>query len=177
MNDFLIHSLSTAAIAKRLGLQLGVSEVNATDYFVAGLLHDFGKVVFAQFLPQEFSEALDLAENQSIALYHAEREIIGADHAELGAMLGEKWQLPVSLVTCIREHHATQVTADDTLLDAVRLANAISKRMNFGQSGCPVLDDMDDVVRRRFGTDLMDVVASMPNLAHDVDKVAVFAQV
>ncbi len=181
MNDFLLHALATATITKRLGLQLGVSEVNATDYFVAGLLHDFGKVVFFQFLPQEFNTALRLANSQKIALYLAEREIIGADHAEMGAMLGEKWQLPASLVACIREHHNLEISAlpadtDTMMLDCVRVANNIAKHLNFGQSGSPVLDAIEKITQWRFNLALVEMIASLHNLEYDIDKSTIFSQ-
>ena len=75
--NFLLHSLGTATISKLLAQKIGVSSKDATDYFVAGLLHDFGKVVLAQFMAEEMEKSLELAANENIPLVDAEMKIIG----------------------------------------------------------------------------------------------------
>ena len=91
---YLMHSLTTASLARMLCQKFGADGTDPTDCYIAGLLHDFGKVVFAQFMPAEFKEALAMSGEQNTSLHTAEKKIIGADHSLVGAMLVEKWQFP-----------------------------------------------------------------------------------
>src|SRR5450830_1574559 len=104
--QYLIHSLSTAAIAKQLALRL--DDADPMDCFIGGLLHDFGKVVFAQFLPQEFRQALVLSQTDGSSLHEALRKLIGVDHAVVGAMLVEKWRFAPELVNTIAHQYDTE---------------------------------------------------------------------
>jgi putative nucleotidyltransferase with HDIG domain len=87
MNEFWLHSLAVAAIARRLAERIGVEKNRASDYFSAGLLHDIGKGVFALYLPETFKNALDRARDETMPLYLAEIECVGVSHAAIGATL------------------------------------------------------------------------------------------
>lgn len=175
MTRFLLHSLGTAAAARLLGLQQGLSEEEATNFFVAGLLHDFGKVVFSQFLPGEHQSALKKAAVEGLSLEQTERAVIGADHAELGALLAEKWQLPPLLVATIREHHRVSGIAEEpVILQAVFTANQIAKFAQFGDSGNPVVAPLPPRVAERFGGEVVELVHAIPNLFPEMEKMRLF---
>ena len=104
---FLRHSVSSA-IAMRIlseysGKRIGVD--SGEEAFVYGLLHDVGKVVLEQFVPQEYQAIDAVARERRIPWFEAEREIIGVDHAMVGARLAEKWKLPERIVDVILGHH------------------------------------------------------------------------
>lgn len=75
------------------------------EAFIYGLLHDIGKVILHDFLPDECVAVAALTLERSIPWYQAEREVIGTDHAELGARLGLKWKLAPEVNQAIRGHH------------------------------------------------------------------------
>ena len=105
MDDFLLHSLTTTVLTRSLARHMRVPEVEAANFFVAGLLHDIGQVVFAQFKPDEFAKALEKCRTEGMTLHDAEDAILGHDHCEVGAVLCESWSFPESLVSAIRMHH------------------------------------------------------------------------
>jgi len=108
VEGFFRHSVS-CAMATRALVEASAAKTpteSADEAFVFGLLHDIGKVVFEQFLPNECREVARLAQEQRIPWYVAEREIIGVDHALLGAKLAEKWKLPAHLIDGIGGHHS-----------------------------------------------------------------------
>ncbi len=74
------------------------------DAFVAGLLHDLGKLVIAQEAPHCFARLQELAD-AGATWRSAEEEVLGFDHAELGGALGIRWDFPDPLVEAIRHHH------------------------------------------------------------------------
>ncbi len=175
MNRFLLHSLGTATVAKLLGKRLGAAPDRATDYFVGGLLHDIGKVVFAQFTTREMERALKRVEVEGVSLPLAEIIEIGADHAQLGGMLVEKWQLPETLVTCIKEHHNQEQGGDaNEVLDCVVAANLIIKRIEFGCAGNRVEEEFPDHVSARFGMGLHELMESMDHLDEELEKANAF---
>jgi putative nucleotidyltransferase with HDIG domain len=105
MNEFWAHSLAVGVIAKLLSENKGIKPTEQTNYFVSGLLHDIGKVVFAYFIPEEYQKVLEKTKQEGIPLHLAEQQILGFDHSKIGAMVAEKWQLPAELIHSIKSHH------------------------------------------------------------------------
>ena len=159
--EYLLHSLTTANIAKMLAPRVG--NVDPTDCFIAGLLHDFGKVVFAQNMPREFREALMMSEWSQTSLHLALRQIIGADHAVVGAMLVEKWRFAAPLVETIR-HQFVDDLLDTEMIACVFAANQISKKLKFGSGGNPKIDELPPAIAKRLGGSLDEVIASLGDL-------------
>ncbi len=97
------HSFSTA-VASRL-LAGATNYPDTEEALVAGLLHDIGTLVLAKSEPVEWREALEESQKTGEPLADVEARRFGITHAELGALLAEKWQLPEILVAPIRYHH------------------------------------------------------------------------
>lgn len=173
---YLLHSLTVASVARLLCEKYARSEADPGDCYVAGLLHDFGKVVFAQFMPSEFIIALGVAADTEQPLHVAETAAIGADHAIVGALLARKWQFGAPLVDCIRDHHARD-GVPTAMLDCLRMADAICRKHAFGDSGNPWRDEDLALLPPRFGADIEAVVAALGDLNKHVEDARVFAQI
>ncbi len=170
---FLAHSLGAATISRFLALQVGVPQLDASNYFVAGLLHDFGKVVLAMSMPAEFRRALDIVVEEGGSLHEAERRVIGTDHAEVGAMLCERWQLPPELASATRDHHA--MAGEPSLMrDTVFVANQLIKRLRFGNSGNPVVVRLPPEIGQRFADPLRKLLDDLPSLQRELKGVTSF---
>jgi len=161
--DFLLHSLTTAAISKLLAERIKLSSTECGDCFVAGLLHDFGKVVFAEFMPDEFKLALEKSAEQQLPLHQTELEFIGLSHAQAGKMLAEKWELSELLIDAIAHHHHPE-HGENSLRDCVFAANQISKLRQFGNGGNPLIEDFPDALVARFGLNLTDLSTELGDL-------------
>lgn len=151
--NFLLHSLTTAALSKMLAERINLCSTDCSDCFVAGLLHDFGKVVFAEFIADEFKLALEKSREQQLPLHQTELEFIGLNHSQAGKMLAEKWELSEPLIDAIAHHHEPD-SSQNVLRDCVFAANQISKYMSFGDGGNPVIETFPDAIVSRFGLDL-----------------------
>ncbi len=152
-SDFLLHSLTTAAISKMLAERIGLSSTLCSDCFVAGLLHDFGKVVFAEFIADEFKLALEKSQEHQLSLHQTELEFIGLNHSQAGKMLAEKWELSEALIDAIAHHHDLD-PSPNVLRDCVFAANQISKHRHFGDGGNPVIEAFPEAIVNRFNLDL-----------------------
>jgi putative nucleotidyltransferase with HDIG domain len=173
---YLLHSLITASIARQLATQGAKGEIDPGDCYIAGLLHDFGKAVFAQFMAVEFRNAMVYAAEHQVSLHIAEMEVIGTDHAVVGSMLAKRWQFPDYLVECIRDHH--DLTVEPTALsDCLRTANQIARKLEIGDSGHPWRDDEPAAAPHRFGPDLDATIASLGDIQRFIDDAQLFAQV
>ncbi len=172
VQQYLLHSLSTANIAKRLANKL--ADADPMDCFIAGLLHDFGKMVFAQFMPQEFRAALALSAANASSLHEALQQTIGTDHAVVGAMLVEKWRFSPMLVETIR-HQRTDNLKDTDMIACVFAANQISKHLKYGFAGNACVDPFPELVRKRLGGDLPETIASLGDLDQLFEEAQMFA--
>ena len=170
---YLIHSLVTATVARQLCAAYASEEADPGDCYLAGLLHDFGKVVFAQFMAAEFCSALMLSSTESLPLYLAERQMIGVDHGYAGAMLAARWEIPVPLVDCIRNHHVETVERT-SMLDCLRVADQICRGMGLDDE-LIMWDDQAPVAPDRFGDKMGSVVARLDNLQKTINEARSFA--
>lgn len=101
---------------------------------LTGLLHDMGKIIFEQYFHEEFTQALALSRQEQISLHQAEQRVLGADHAAVGAWLGEHWQLPAEVWHAIRWHHAPQ-QAQSSPYTLLGLTAASNELVNWGGLG------------------------------------------
>ena len=173
VQKYLLHSLATAGIAKLLASR--VKNADAMDCFIAGLLHDFGKVVFAQLMPNEFRNALEKSKTEGVSLHAAMQQTIGADHVVVGAMLVEKWRFAPHLIETIRYQHTADFR-DSDMIACVFAANQISKKLEFGFGGNLCIEEFPDSVQIRLGGDLDQVIASLGDLNPLFEEAKIFAK-
>lgn len=175
MGSFWLHSLAVATATRSLGAMLGVSRDEGADYFAAGLLHDIGKVVFALYMPIEYEQVCEEAKQTGEDLPLVEKKIIGATHAEIGALLAEKWNLPAELADAIECHHWDSPCEERSqLVECVFAANQLSKMLAFGSAGNFHVEPLPEFIEDRFSLDLKGLVAELPALDEDVEKARIF---
>lgn len=176
MQRYLMHSLITAGLARSLCQKYSRDKTDPADCYMAGLLHDFGKVVFAQYLPGEFQEALNRSTALSISLHAAEQQVIGSDHTVIGGMLMEKWQFPKQLSENIRLHHDA-ISTDNTVQCCLFVANQICKKLALGDSGNQVVEALDPALVAYFGGQLQDIIDDLGDISRFQSEAEIFSQV
>jgi putative nucleotidyltransferase with HDIG domain len=102
------HSLVTALLTHRvIASSTSGCESDASIAYTTGLLHDIGKLVLDQTLDSDIRIRIqEHVEDNGYPLIQAEREVMGSDHAEVGAYLLQEWGLPEVIVEAVRNHHA-----------------------------------------------------------------------
>lgn len=137
------HSL-TCAVAMRSLVEGGVQDAlleSAEEAFTCGLLHDIGKVLLEEFLPEECHQIEILVQEQHLPLHLAEVAVVGVDHARLGAQLAIKWKLPPHIISAIGAHHdlaQCQEAQHAHLASMIQIANYIAHRSGFAHSAAPI---------------------------------------
>ncbi len=171
---YLMHSLTTAALARALCQIYATDDTDPADCYIAGLLHDFGKVVYAQFMAEEFKEALALSMVKAIPLHMAERNVIGEDHSVAGAMLVERWQFPKPLIEAIRFHHS-DIPPENMERSCLFIADQISKKLITGETEDFSKVRLPMALTARFGT-AQEIVARLGNISKILDEAVAFTR-
>jgi putative nucleotidyltransferase with HDIG domain len=139
-DGFWAHSLSTAVASKLLAAERGIPVSEREEFFVAGLMHDIGKIPLNHLFPEEYRHACRLAEESGVGARSGEESAIGVDHCRVGAMIAQKWELSAELRDALGGHHEPRAAAGAELLDAVALADALAHETGAGMPGGPSLD-------------------------------------
>jgi putative nucleotidyltransferase with HDIG domain len=134
MESFWRHSVTCGVAARALaGL---CRESNIERFFVAGILHDIGKLIIYDRLPDKSEQVLVRAYSNNELVYKVEQDIIGFDHAAVGGALVKAWRLPSNLEEMITNHHApTLANRNVRETTIVHMADAITHAMQIGNSG------------------------------------------
>jgi len=128
------HSLACGLTSQILQQQL--AEKSEYEGFTAGLLHDMGKLVLSEFVRAEIETILRLADDENYSFLEAEKQVLGMNHAELGARIAERWKFPDEICMAIRHHHTPQqAPASDSLTPVIYLANIICLLAGQGGNG------------------------------------------
>jgi putative nucleotidyltransferase with HDIG domain len=129
IKDFWKHSLAVAVTGKSLA-QLSRNE-SSDNCFAAGLLHDIGKIILAQYFQPLFEKVWLASKSEYSSFYEAEKNELPTDHTKIGAHLATKWQLPKGLVDTIRWHHDYQPESENAGLTLIiYLSNMIVNSYN-----------------------------------------------
>lgn len=124
------HSLATAARARSLTEVENLEPMLRDHAFMAGLLHDAGKLILAANLPDPYSEVIQRASAEKLPLHEAEHRVLGVSHAEVGASLLGIWGIPDPIVEAVAFHHQPVACPHRSFspLTAVHVANALEHR-------------------------------------------------
>jgi HD-like signal output (HDOD) protein/CheY-like chemotaxis protein len=121
------HLMRCGDLARTIMRREGVKFAESEDAYTAGMLHDIGKLMLADSVPDDFAKALKLAENEKIPLHRAELEIFSATHTGLAAYLFGLWGLPAPIVEAVAFHYEPEKSdlKKFSALTAVHVANAL----------------------------------------------------
>ena len=123
------HVVSSAHVAEILSRRCGVSK-NKHRIYTAALLKDIGKLILGRALAFSLEKINILVQSQGFSFNDAEKKVIGMNHEELGAMVGEKWRFSDKLVYIIRHHHLSDESSrEDLETSLVYLADIICMMM------------------------------------------------
>ena len=124
------HSIAVSVTAEGLVKELNADA--AEEIFTAALLHDVGKLILGQFVQNEYQQ-IETAVSQGISFEMAERIVLGANHADIGARILTNWSLPQEIVNAVQFHHAPEEAPQtNTMLDIVHVANFMSMMIGIG---------------------------------------------
>lgn len=133
IKEFWAHSIGVGVLAKLLAVERGLPLAEREEYFVAGLLHDLGKIPFGD----EYTEVLTSVLKTQEPLCLLERRILEIDHEEVGRMIASKWKLNAVITDAICHHHAPEMAdpSHQGLVATVALADFYMCLFDIGYAG------------------------------------------
>lgn len=132
--EFWQHCIGTAILTREVTASIN-AQADDADY-VAGLVHDVGKIVMAWTFPDHFTEIHRQAAASPRELGEIENEVLGIDHAELGALYLERHHLPELMVNSARYHHQPEKAVQfPQTIAAVQIADLLLRSEKMGFSG------------------------------------------
>lgn len=166
------HSIGCAITAGIIARRKELEEPEEVS--VAGLLHDFGKVVLGLKFPDEYRAVADDAAQKELLIAEAEQPVFGITHANAGAWIARKWNFPPGLVEVIGYHHKPQLAKKAPLQTAVvHLADILIRARGFGNAGDPFVPAVEPSVWQSLSLsadELREILREMDSLlAHSDD--------
>lgn len=132
------HSICCAVAAKHIGGALGLQ--NFDEAFLAGLMHDIGKSVLFQQIPDKMRDVALLV-NGGRSFWDAERELLGFTHAEAGQLLTRKWRFTLTMEEVVANHHEPDCAKSAReLAHIVSLADSLCHKLSIGLTKRPSID-------------------------------------
>jgi putative nucleotidyltransferase with HDIG domain len=139
VRGFWKHSI-TCAVASKIIAQ-NVRYKNPEEMFVSGLLHDIGKIVEIQYMPEDFKKIINVINSKEVSMKDAEEEVLKYSHTDVGKMLGIHWNLSPRIIDCMRLHHIPDKAIDNlTEVSIVHTANVLSHSLELDYK-VPVLNE------------------------------------
>jgi putative nucleotidyltransferase with HDIG domain len=119
----------------------------------AALLHDIGKLVMSRCLNASVENIVSYAKQAGVTFVEAEQQLFGVNHAAVGAAIAVEWQFPDDVTDAIARHHDRQLGPSTPVLDAVVIANLVSKSIGVGLGAEGFNLTVDSECVRRLGLD------------------------
>lgn len=176
---FWAHSIGAGVSAKLLGEVKGIPVMEREELFLAGLLHDLGKVPFGD----EYIEVLNIARFEQQPLREVEIEVMGIDHQEVGMLIAEKWKLNNVITSCICKHHDIETLASmeselRQQIALVALGNIYANVFDHGFAGNPFPKEEDvKVLLDMVDMDWKDYCGIGDRVVEEIHKAEVFLQI
>lgn len=151
------HALGVACAARRLAAR-PAAPLDAEEAFVAGLLHDIGKLALAAAFPKAYQRVVAEAASGRCDIVDCERAVLGVDHTVAGRRLAERWGLPDLLRDVIWLHNkppetVAAATGQPAAVNLIRLADALVRQHHIGDSGNHAPVGSLDRLRRACGVE------------------------
>jgi HD-like signal output (HDOD) protein len=124
------HSLAVAFGSKLIAGKVHPELEN--DAFVAGLIHDSGKIMLDQHIFERKASFEEFMRDGQQSFLRAEKEILGFDHSEIGSEVCKTWGIPESLTIAVKYHHKPSLSGDNLLAYIVHVANFLALMHDFG---------------------------------------------
>lgn len=168
METFWMHSIGCGIAARRIARQ--VPGVESEKMYLGGMLHDIGSLIFFKESPEVAKKILLRCKESGEHLFKVEKEVLGYDHAEVGALLLTEWKLSEQLVEMVRYHHQPS-KAEDSIMETciIARADALVYELEIGSSGEPGVPELDPKVAEMIPISEEEISALKEEIIEQID--------
>jgi putative nucleotidyltransferase with HDIG domain len=178
MDGFWRHSICVGVMAKTFAQRLKVDPKKQEEFFVAGLLHDIGKIPLNSQMPDEFIKAMNHSYQNKTSLYLAETKFFNINHMEIGFEIAKQWRLNPTLFASICFHHNFEETDEklQKFVATIALANIITNKAGIGFSGDKFPEEKENEIFKITGLTWNDVDIAENKAEEAIKKAEIFLQ-
>lgn len=167
------YSVSSAVVAKQVAIKLGL--VNKNTLFTSALLKDIGKIILEKHVANGSEKIIHLVKDKKYSFQEAEKEVLGIDHAELGAMIAKMWKFSPKMIKIIRHHHLTdERMLKDREIAGVYLADCICMMMGVGVGADGLSYRFKAQVMKKLGVTAPDILMIIAQFGINMQEVDAF---
>lgn len=175
--DFWQHSLGVAVASKMIARRLGIEEENLEEYFIAGLIHDIGKVLINNFFKNEMAEIVELSAQKKAPIINIEKKVLKLTHEEIGIAIGKKWKFENQLLYATGKHHQPAYEGNSAIFSmVVCVADTFVKIMKIGFSGNHKIEPVPEDVWKALEIEEGDVFEALKTMNEEIEKAKLFLQ-
>jgi putative nucleotidyltransferase with HDIG domain len=157
-NELWFHGALVSLAAGEIRARCRTTDIPAVTS-LAALMHDIGKLIIVRYVKVDSKAVQELAESKDVPFVTAEEELVGCNHAEVGAAMARKWQFPEPITQAIAKHHEVPIKEPTPMVDTVQLANLVAKNLGVGLGAEGMNFKFDLSTTSRLGLDCADFAA------------------
>jgi len=144
--DLWRHSVACGVI-----MEWGQRHIKGRDHFIAGIMHDIGKIILLLRFPEHFQTMVRIARKEQKTIFQVEKELLGITHTDIGYELVNQWDLPSTISNCISFHHNPSVaTIHKRFVSLANVGDIMARRMEIGNGGDDQQPEIDEYAKRIF---------------------------
>ncbi len=179
MEGFWRHSLCVGVTAKLIAKHIKVDTKSLESYFIAGLLHDIGKIPLNHQFTEDYITAMGYSDREKKPLYRGETAAIGINHAEAGQLVAHAWKLGDEIKDAVVYHHSVQNYEGEyrEIVYAVAAANFFSNYCEIGFSGDRFPEKLPDFVMERLAIDMDWFDNIEDTVVEEIEKARIFLKI
>lgn len=179
MDGFWRHSLCVGATSKLIAKKLKIDPKRLEEYFMAGLLHDIGKIPLNNRLSDPYVKAMSSADREKIPLIQAEKNVIGIHHCEVGKIILQRWRLNQEIQDALGFHHAplSYEGPHRQIVLAVTAANYFANIFEIGFAGDRYSQKVPSEVFSEIGVDMEWFEGVEQQIQDEIEKARVFLKI
>jgi HD-like signal output (HDOD) protein len=179
MEGFWRHSIAVGVTAKLIATRRNVDPKIREEYFIAGLLHDIGKIPLNNKLAKEYVQAVSNTDREHTPLYKSEEDIMLVNHAMVGKLIIENWRLGENLADAVTFHHnlGEYTGTHRDLVITVAVANLFSNTYELGFSGDRFPEELPADILTEAGVSWEYLEGIEETVKAEIEKAQVFLQV
>jgi putative nucleotidyltransferase with HDIG domain len=178
MESFWRHSICVGVMAKSFASKQHVDSKVLEEYFVAGLLHDIGKIPFNAVIPDDYLKAVTYSRQNRIPLHTVESRYFEINHCDLGYRIADLWKLNPNLTATIRYHHNLE-DADELkkFVSTIALANLVTNTLEIGFGGNKYPDKNEEEIFEITGLKWSDIDDAEQHAEQALKKAELFLNI
>jgi len=169
LENFWRHSLASASICKVIGREAGIKQQEET--FVAGLLHDVGKLIMLKHFRDDFTEVCCLQQKRGCTWLEAENELLRINHTKLARAILRSWNFPPNLTEAVCHHHEMDSEVSyPRLVALVNLADQLTYDLGIGSPASIKTEALDPAVSAELGMGIAEAMVHRDRIMEEIDS-------